>query len=76
MSELGFCSSYVLNECFQYIIHQACDKLVKSHLSRSGIFLELVQSYIYIYILPGAWGSEVVKALRYKSLGPGIDSKR
>ena len=24
----------------------------------------------------GAWGSVVVKGLRYKSLGPGIDSKR
>ena len=24
----------------------------------------------------GAWGSVVVKALRYKSVGPGIDSKR
>ena len=23
----------------------------------------------------GAWGSAVVKALRYKSVGPGIDSK-
>ena len=23
----------------------------------------------------GAWGSVVVKALRYKSVGPGIDSK-
>ena len=24
----------------------------------------------------GAWGSVVVRALRYKSVGPGIDSKR
>ena len=24
----------------------------------------------------GAWGSVVVKALSYKSVGPGIDSKR
>ena len=38
----------------------------------------LVLLYIYIYItnIPGAWGSAVVKALRYKSEGPGIDSRR
>ena len=31
-------------------------------------------SFIYIWEL-GAWGSVVVKALRYKSGGPGIDSR-
>ena len=30
---------------------------------------------VYIRIV-GAWGSIVVKAPRYKSVGPGIDSKR
>jgi hypothetical protein len=32
--------------------------------------------YIYfggLHTFPGAWGSVVVKALRYKSEGPGID---
>ena len=32
-------------------------------------------TYIYIHT-HGAWGSVVVKTLRYKSVGPGIDSKR
>ena len=47
MYELGYHSSYVLDEWFQYIISRACDKLIKSHLSRSGMFLDLVQFYIY-----------------------------
>jgi hypothetical protein len=29
----------------------------------------------WIYLAQGAWGSVVVKALRYKSEGPGIDSR-
>jgi hypothetical protein len=47
MSEARCCNSCVLDECLQYIIHEACGKLVKSHLSRSGMFLDLTQSYIY-----------------------------
>ena len=30
---------------------------------------------VYIYIYMGAWGGVVVKALRYKSEGPGIDPR-
>jgi len=47
----------VLDELFQY--YQACDKLLKSHLSRSSMFLDLVQSFIYIYyhnlMCPAEW---------------------
>ena len=39
------------------------------------------QAVVYIWVPINvrtslAWGSVVVKALRYKSVGPGIDSKR
>ena len=30
---------------------------------------------MYLLYQTGAWGSVVVKALRYKSEGPGIDSR-
>ena len=41
-----------------------------------GLYLKIC-IYIYTHTLHlGAWGSVVVKALRYKSEGPGIDSKR
>ena len=31
---------------------------------------------MFVCIYAGAWGSVVFKALRYKSAGPGIDSRR
>jgi hypothetical protein len=30
---------------------------------------------VVVVVVVGAWGSIVVKALRYKSEGPGIDSR-
>ena len=34
-----------------------------------------INDLIQLYFLLGAWGSVVVKALRYWSDGPGIDSR-
>ena len=35
----------------------------------------ILYMYIYMYMCIAAWGSVVVKALRYKSMGPGIDPR-
>jgi hypothetical protein len=32
--------------------------------------------FFFTYMYIGAWGSVVVKALRYKSEGPGIETRR
>ena len=39
-------------------------------------FLQSLQINASLLLQIGAWGSVVVKALGYKSVGPGIDSKR
>ena len=43
----------------------------------SLFFIFLFSSLYLNIVLPfvGAWGSVVVKALRYKSMGPGIDPR-
>jgi hypothetical protein len=38
------------------------------------IFIEFIPLFCDTYLLLWAWGGVVVKALRYKSEGPGIDS--
>ena len=40
------------------------------------IFVVTLVVFILLVFCLEAWGSVVVKALRYKSVGPGIDSKR
>ena len=41
-----------------------------------ALFLQWANWNAMYFIFWGAWGSVVVKALRYMSVGPGIDSKR
>ena len=65
-----------------------CRMCLLNHFSTSAIS-EIKHEHFIIYTtdhkfkrsfilhaICGAWGSVVVKALRYKSVGPGIDSKR
>ena len=58
--------------------HPLCEESIHLMLNPSppdilaSIFLLLSRDNSHY----GAWGSVVVKALRHKSVGPGIDSKR
>ena len=48
-----------------------------NHLMSSGSMKEVALYFMHPPVFPvGSWGSIVVKALCYKSVGPGFDSKR
>ena len=47
----------------------------KGNMKAAHIKLNGICILEHVHILEGAWGSVVVKALRYYSDGPGIDSR-
>jgi hypothetical protein len=52
------------------------DDVALGHLCLRDLwFSPAIERFPILYIKGGAWGSVVVKALRYKSEGPGIDCR-
>ena len=43
---------------------------------KHAILYRNIHYFDAVHTFPGAWGSVVIKAVRYKSVGPEIDSKR
>jgi hypothetical protein len=53
-----------------YLLAEVC-----SHTSEGKYFSSLAFLYKRVYLIRGAWGGVVVKALRYLSDVPGIDPR-
>jgi hypothetical protein len=57
------------------LIYQQATTTLQGVLKYGNDIVYIIYICICIYIYIGAWGSVVVKALRYKSEGRGIDSR-
>ena len=79
----------VVKECTRHLIKNLnVENCIETRslpgIARNKAFVEQVDTFIakevwnfgQYHRAAGAWGSVVVKALGYKSVGPGIDSRR